>query len=287
MTPLLTEILGALVRWALTGIGGWLLAQGLLTHDQYDKLIAGATAILVTLVWAIWVRYRDRLLLNTALKSPSVTTEVELHNQVHSMNSATRRTVAMRKAVILVICATAAGSMACAKRPPTITTEAGKIAYNADQIAMRIGELQNAAIAAETSGALERNLTRQIVTFTVAANKTLRETPNGWYASVAQGWQSLNAALPDNVKRNPALITAWATVETIIAVFAPRSGGQEVDHESRTIGRVDPEPARARDYALHSRAPQRDGRRSDRRGDHRAVAAAHQHVYRAGRSVAA
>lgn len=102
---------------------------------------------------------------------------------------------------------------ACAP-PVSVVTPQGQAAYKADQIVTRVNELQNAAIAANTSQQLSTDATRLIVEFCVGADKTLAQTPNGWQATVTIGWASLKASLP--VITNPAVLAAIGAVDVLL-----------------------------------------------------------------------
>lgn len=84
----------------------------------------------------------------------------------------------------------------CAKTPPSVVTREGQIAYQADQVVTRFGELQNAAIAAEAAGGLSTANARIVVQFTVSSIRTIGEAPEGWRAVVKQAWIEVKAALP-------------------------------------------------------------------------------------------
>lgn len=104
--------------------------------------------------------------------------------------------------------------------PETIVTEPGKIAYRADQIAVRVNELQKAAIQAEANGGLPTATTRIIVEFAVSANRILKETPAGWPKTVAQLWTETKARLPPFTDQ-PMVMVAFDAVDLAIMV----SGG--------------------------------------------------------------
>ncbi len=53
-------------------------------------------------------------------------------------------------------------SLPACQRPVTITTDAGKLAFTADQIVLRVNELQRAAIDANTRGILDIGTTRTL-----------------------------------------------------------------------------------------------------------------------------
>ena len=77
-----------------------------------------------------------------------------------------------------------------------ISTEAGKVAYTADEIVVRLNELQDAAINAEATKGLDTATTRTFVQFVVSAEKTLAATPAGWQQTVSIAWRETKAQLP-------------------------------------------------------------------------------------------
>ena len=116
------------------------------------------------------------------------------------------------KRLILIIALTFAACHA----PVTVTTPAGKTAYSADQIVIRVNELQNAAIAAQANGSLPTATTRTIVEFAVAADKTLAATPAGWQTTLTTAWTQAKAKLP--AIQNPAIQSAISAVDLVLAV---------------------------------------------------------------------
>lgn len=121
----------------------------------------------------------------------------------------------VRRAVLPVILALAL--VACAGNPTATLSPAGQTAYTADQIVIRVNELQAAAIQAEAAGALPTATTRQIVKFAIAANEVLGTTPEGWPATITTAWLAMRAALPPIT--NPAVAAALAGVEAVLAVY--------------------------------------------------------------------
>jgi hypothetical protein len=103
--------------------------------------------------------------------------------------------------------------------PVSVTTPQGKVAYTADQIAIRIGELQNAAIQANASNGLSTDTTRIIVQFSVDANRVLAATPSGWQATVAQLWTATKNRLGPGIFTNTAIAAAVSAVDTVLAAF--------------------------------------------------------------------
>ena len=123
-----------------------------------------------------------------------------------------RQTLVLALSVISVIGLT----IAC-QRPPTIVTPQGKTAYTADQIAVRVNELQNAAIVAESSGGMATADTRIVVSFAVSANQILAKTPAGWQTTVSQSWVEAKRHLP--AQKNPTVVAAMGAVDVVLAVY--------------------------------------------------------------------
>ena len=89
MDPLLKSLLGSFFRWFFTFTATWLVSRGVLTTGDATELITGATALLVTLAWALITRYRSRIKLLTALDSPAGTTLAEVNEKIKAGNGAT------------------------------------------------------------------------------------------------------------------------------------------------------------------------------------------------------
>lgn len=129
-----------------------------------------------------------------------------------------RRTMGLkRKALRLALLAGMLLITTGCHAPVTITTPQGQTAFKADQIVVRVNELQAAAIKAEAGGALATDLTRAIVTFAVAADKTLAMTPNGWQAAVLTSWVQTKQQLLGVT--NPAVLAAIGAVDIVLGVI--------------------------------------------------------------------
>lgn len=115
--------------------------------------------------------------------------------------------------VVLACALTLPWLMGC-HAPVTVTTPQGRAAYTADQVAVRINELQNAAIAAQQQGQLPTATTRTIVQFCVGADATLAQVPAGWVVSLQTAWATTKANLP--AMTNPAVTAALAAVDVVI-----------------------------------------------------------------------
>jgi hypothetical protein len=115
-------------------------------------------------------------------------------------------------AVLLLVIALGACSP-----PVTVVTQPGKVAFTADQIAVRVNELESAAITGNSVGALSIPNTRTIVQFTVSADKILSAVPAGWQQSIATSWVETKKQLPPTLSPNVA--TAVAAVDLVLAAF--------------------------------------------------------------------
>lgn len=103
--------------------------------------------------------------------------------------------------------------LACAPKNANLSP-AGREAYTADQIVIRLGELQDAAIAANKSGGLADGPAIKIVQFTVDGAKTCKAVPAGWQATLKAGWLTLKAQLDAAVRTK--LGAAWAVLDAIL-----------------------------------------------------------------------
>ncbi len=100
--------------------------------------------------------------------------------------------------------------------PVSVTTPQGKAAYTADQVVLRINELENAAITAQAQGQIPLATTRTIVEFCVSADKTLAVAPAGWPAIIATAWAQTKAQLPPIT--NSLVQSAMNAVDVVLAV---------------------------------------------------------------------
>lgn len=107
-------------------------------------------------------------------------------------------------------------SAACVP-PASIQTPAGHVAYTADQIVLRVNELQNAAIQANAAGALPDATTRLIVQFAVAADTTLAATPAGWQQTLITAWAAVKAQLPATL--NTSVGVAVGAIDVVLATI--------------------------------------------------------------------
>lgn len=109
------------------------------------------------------------------------------------------------------------GGQACAHANTSQLSAAGNAAYTADQIVVRVNELENAAIAADAARTLSDTETRTIVEFCVAADKTLAAVPDGWRATVLQAWKAAKAKLP--MTPNTAIAAAVAAMDLVLGAL--------------------------------------------------------------------
>jgi hypothetical protein len=110
----------------------------------------------------------------------------------------------------------AVGLVGCAANP-NVTTPSGKAAQAALEISTRVGELQNAAIAANTNGSLSDRDSVTVVKFTVAAQQTLKDVPNGWQVTLKTSYQAMKDALDASVKTK--LAVALTTLDALIGAL--------------------------------------------------------------------
>jgi hypothetical protein len=110
-------------------------------------------------------------------------------------------------------------SLIAACAPKSVVTPSGKVAYTANEIAKRVGELQTATINAEANHGLPTATTRIIVEASVSIEKVLQTTPLGWQATVVRIWNEAKVKIPDTVLQNPYIATAFGLVEIAMSAI--------------------------------------------------------------------
>jgi len=118
-----------------------------------------------------------------------------------------------RKIQLVILVALVAASAACIHR--TFENANAQHSYTADQVVIRVNELQAAVIQAYPT---PTDISRKIVEFTVSADKVLKASPSGWQAAVTVAWtQTKSALIPPPT--NPAVVAAIAGVDTVLAAY--------------------------------------------------------------------
>lgn len=102
---------------------------------------------------------------------------------------------------------------ACGAKP-TFATPKAQVIYTADQVAIRINELQNAAINAEAHQGLPTDQARTIVEWCVASNRVLATAPADWRVTLAITWELAKQKI--GPVANPALGAAMGIVDAVV-----------------------------------------------------------------------
>lgn len=79
---LIKGIIGSLVRFALGGAVGYLVNKGLITEDQGTALIPAVILGVITVVWAIWRKYKIQQRISVALALPAGSSPETLDREV-------------------------------------------------------------------------------------------------------------------------------------------------------------------------------------------------------------
>jgi hypothetical protein len=67
--------LAAVLRWVLSMVAGWLIAQGWLNSDQVGEVVAAGVTALVPILWSLIQKYRQAQLVKAALSLPAGATQ--------------------------------------------------------------------------------------------------------------------------------------------------------------------------------------------------------------------
>lgn len=102
---------------------------------------------------------------------------------------------------------------ACTPRPATIVTPAGQLAFTADQIVLRVNELQAAAVDANRNGILDIGTTRTIVNWSINADTVLKVLPAGWKTTLIASWHVAKAEIHTT---NSIIQSAMAAVDAVL-----------------------------------------------------------------------
>lgn len=119
----------------------------------------------------------------------------------------------MKKLILALTLACSAVTLHACTRPVTIVTPEGQRAYAADQIVLRVGELQNVAIQMNTSGILDINTTRTIMNWSINAATILKTLPSGWRLTLQQSWIVAKMEIHTT---NSAVQSAMAAIDAVL-----------------------------------------------------------------------
>jgi hypothetical protein len=81
---LIKAIIGGLVRYALSGVVGWLIARRILTPAQAPALLNAITLAVITVAWGTWRKYKIRKRIKAALALPAGSTPRQLDREMKS-----------------------------------------------------------------------------------------------------------------------------------------------------------------------------------------------------------
>jgi hypothetical protein len=108
---LIKGIIGSLVRFLFAGIVGGLVTAGVITAQQGELLIPAITLGVITVVWAIWRKYKIQERIALALSLPAGSDPERLEQAVQSKNPPTLRTVAVPFLICALVTQTACGEL--------------------------------------------------------------------------------------------------------------------------------------------------------------------------------
>jgi len=225
VNPLYTEIIGSWVRTGLGMLSIVLISHHLVTATQGEALttlwftqIMNSIPAAISLGWGAWQKFKSRQKLVTALTMPVGTTEnavvAKIATGVGVPAVTTLASVVPLAKVGVLVLALGLSLSACAHPSTANLSPQGHVAYTADQIAARVNELENAAIAANASGGLPLRTTRTLVEFSVKADQVLAATPSGWLATLTTAWNVAKSSVSGVM--SPALTAAIAAVDVVL-----------------------------------------------------------------------
>ena len=84
MNTLIQQALGAIIRWFLAWLSGYLVTAGIWKGEDAEKYVAAATLGILALGWSLWQKYKSRSKFLTALMLPPGSTENDVKAHIAS-----------------------------------------------------------------------------------------------------------------------------------------------------------------------------------------------------------
>jgi hypothetical protein len=120
----------------------------------------------------------------------------------------------IRRGIVVVAAVILLWSPGCA--PITVQDEPGRVAYTADQIVLRVIEIQNGIIVGQQRGVIPTAAARTLVTFTVGTLETLKASPGGWKPMVHAAWNAIRPELQKVPEVAPWIISIDMVIGYIV-----------------------------------------------------------------------
>lgn len=127
MNPVLSAALGAILRWALAFLAGYLVKAGIWSGTEAEGYVAAAVLGLLGLGWSLWQKYKSRIKFLAALNAPAGTPERLLDTRGTTLGSAPIVLLAASLAALMAV-------TACSPKVPPTVGPAGKIAWQAKNV---------------------------------------------------------------------------------------------------------------------------------------------------------
>src|SRR3954463_8528584 len=113
MDPLYASFVGAIARWVVTLVIGFLVAHHIIAVDQTTYFVDGFThklvvalPLLLPLAWSLWGKYKGRVRFLTALQAAPGTTEYQVNAKIDNGMGASVKAAG----VVLLACVLGAGA---------------------------------------------------------------------------------------------------------------------------------------------------------------------------------
>lgn len=87
LRPLFEKAIGSVIRSGMLALGGYLMAQGLITEDQSTQLLALAP-MLAGLAWSLWQKYSAQVAVEVAKELPAGATNHQVKAEIKKSDTA-------------------------------------------------------------------------------------------------------------------------------------------------------------------------------------------------------
>ena len=138
MNPVAAAALGAILRWGLAFLAGYLVKAGDLASTEAEAYVAAAVLGLLGLGWSLWQKYHDRIKFLAALDAPAGTTEKALKTDMAAQVADLKAGGSGRSQLPIIVLAAGLAALmavtACSPKVPPTVGPAGKIAWQAKNV---------------------------------------------------------------------------------------------------------------------------------------------------------
>lgn len=219
MGTVIRSVLTGLLRYVLFAVSAWAVNKGIATQEEVELLISGLAGLLLVFGSLVWVKYRDRVKLLTALQLPRGSSERDVDHEIAAGGGVKPGTGA---GVVLLAAAIGSGVLlsGCGDRRvqlpslpdqvPGIEAHITTVGGNLQQLLGLSSNLINTVSKIEDeaarNGAIPAELDAQFDAAMVAYANASDAASRGLNAGIVSSWPQLRALVEPVLKRGQELL---------------------------------------------------------------------------------